>query len=284
MGRSTPPLRSAGPARGVLSRVAPDGTTDHRRVLPPRELAPFVAHFWSVAWSLRAPMLAETLPHPSAHVVVERSAKSRAEVTGVCTGRFSRLLAGEGWVFGVKFRPAAFQGLLRAPMASLTDRVVPIAEVLGSHGRTWGRALLETTSLEARVDAACAFLAPRLAPLPADVVRLRDLVERMAVDRALLRVEDVTVVAGVDLRSLQRRFHRYVGVSPKWVIRRYRMHEAAERLRGPDPPALAALAAELGYADQSHFARDFKASIGRTPRAFRPTTPTTPTTTRMPRE
>jgi AraC-like DNA-binding protein len=52
------------------------------------------------------------------------------------------------------------------------------------------------------------------------------------------------------------------------VIRRYRLHEAAEQLKGPDPPPLAALAAALGYADQAHFARDFKAVVGRTPAVF----------------
>jgi AraC-like DNA-binding protein len=59
-----------------------------------------------------------------------------------------------------------------------------------------------------------------------------------------------------------------VGVSPKWVIRRYRLQEAAEQLKGRRPPTLAALAASLGYADQPHFARDFKLTVGQTPRAF----------------
>jgi AraC-like DNA-binding protein len=73
---------------------------------------------------------------------------------------------------------------------------------------------------------------------------------------------------GCDLRTLQRRFRHYVGVSPKWVIQRYRMHEVAEELKSPTPPALAELAARLGYFDQAHFARAFKATVGESPRAF----------------
>jgi AraC-like DNA-binding protein len=55
--------------------------------------------------------------------------------------------------------------------------------------------------------------------------------------------------------------------SPKWVIQRYRLHEAAERL---DTAAtdLSTLAHELGYADQAHFARDFKAAVGRPPASY----------------
>jgi AraC-like DNA-binding protein len=53
------------------------------------------------------------------------------------------------------------------------------------------------------------------------------------------------------------------------VIQRYRLHEAAEQLKMSSPPALAALAADLGYADQAHFARDFKRVIGTSPEVYR---------------
>jgi AraC-like DNA-binding protein len=83
-----------------------------------------------------------------------------------------------------------------------------------------------------------------------------------------LRSSDVATALDVDMRSLQRRFRHYVGVGPKWVIRRYRLHEAAEQLKAETPPPLADLAASLGYADQAHFARDFKRVVGRTPGSF----------------
>jgi AraC-like DNA-binding protein len=57
-------------------------------------------------------------------------------------------------------------------------------------------------------------------------------------------------------------------VTPKWVIQRYRLHEAAEQLKGPNPPSLAAIAADLGYVDQAHFAGDFKRVVGRSPARF----------------
>jgi AraC-like DNA-binding protein len=56
-----------------------------------------------------------------------------------------------------------------------------------------------------------------------------------------------------------------VGVSPKWVIQRYRLHEAAAQLSRADAPELADLPLQLGYFDQSHFIRDFKAVVGCAP-------------------
>nr|WP_254625240.1 MULTISPECIES: helix-turn-helix transcriptional regulator [unclassified Myxococcus] len=78
-------------------------------------------------------------------------------------------------------------------------------------------------------------------------------------------MEQVAALAGLEPRNLQRRFSAAVGVSPKWVIQRYRLHEAAEQLARADAPDMASLALQLGYFDQSHFIRDFKALVGRAP-------------------
>jgi AraC-like DNA-binding protein len=69
-------------------------------------------------------------------------------------------------------------------------------------------------------------------------------------------------------RTLQRLFRRYVGVSPKWVLQRYRLHEAAERIAEGRDGDWAATALELGYFDQAHFIRDFKALIGASPAQY----------------
>jgi AraC-like DNA-binding protein len=87
-------------------------------------------------------------------------------------------------------------------------------------------------------------------------------------DRTIARVDDVTEMFGVTPRTLQRLFQRYVGVSPKWVLRRYRLHEAAAGLAREQHRPWADVAAELGYFDQSHFIRDFTAAIGMTPVAY----------------
>ena len=56
-----------------------------------------------------------------------------------------------------------------------------------------------------------------------------------------------------------------VNVSPKWVIARYRIHEALDRVHENNVKGWASLALDLGYADQAHFIRDFKGLVGATP-------------------
>ena len=59
-----------------------------------------------------------------------------------------------------------------------------------------------------------------------------------------------------------------MGASPKWVIRRNRLQEVAARIERGEGTTLTTLAAELGYTDQAHLARDFKSVVGKSPSDF----------------
>ncbi len=259
--------RPPAPPRGVLPTFAPEGRTQHHRLLPCQSLSPFVAHFWWVGWDIPQPLVEETLPHPTVHALFEMPG-ARDEVSGVHTRRFVRKLEGKGRVFGIKFRPGAFYPFLGRSVATLRDRVRPVADVLGETGLELRRALEGVVSLEEGMDRAEAVLIRRLPSLPLEVANIRDFAERLESDRSILRAEDAAEISGLGVRTLERRFRDYVGVSPKWVIRRYRLIEAAEQLKRGQTTSLSELATALGYFDQSHFVRDFKALIGRTPSAF----------------
>ncbi len=71
----------------------------------------------------------------------------------------------------------------------------------------------------------------------------------------ILTVDQLAAKACMSVRSLQRLFKEYVGVPPKWVIRRYRLHELVERLHSGKTFDGAKLALDLGYADQAHLGR-----------------------------
>jgi AraC-like DNA-binding protein len=83
-------------------------------------------------------------------------------------------------------------------------------------------------------------------------------------DPSLLRVEQLAERLGRSPRALQRLFREYVGVTPKWVLQRLRLHEAAERMMD-GAGDWAALALDLGYFDQAHFINDFRRVVGRSP-------------------
>ncbi|MFT3926443.1 MAG: helix-turn-helix domain-containing protein [Myxococcales bacterium] len=267
--KSVSALYAAPAGRGLLSASVPDGRLEVRRVLPSPDLAPYIHHYGSAHWDLRSPLRVDTLPHPAARIELEvqRNAWS-ARAVGVRTGRYGNTRSDSGQYFVVQFRPATFQPLLRAALSSLTDRSAPAARLFGARANDWALGVQHAQSLQDEIDLTETFLRTLVPALPPVVAGLRDVVERVGADATLCRVEQVAAAAKLDVRTLQRRFQTYVGVPPKWVIQRYRLQEAAERLRAAAPVTLASLAAELGYADQAHFARDFRRVIGRPPGVF----------------
>lgn len=255
------------PPRGILRRNLDTSHMTHGRYLPEAALAPFVEHYWSVTWDLRGqpPRLQETLPHPNVHAVVDAAGSG---LFGVHTRRFVVELAGQGRVFGIKFRPGGFRPFLRQPVASLANRSIPIAAVFGADGAAYERDVLACADVETCAAFSNRLLATHLPPPDPTVARVADIVARAATDRGITTAEALAECCGLGLRALQRLFNDYVGASPKWVINRYRLHEAIERLAAGTAVDWSDLALSLGYYDQAHFNRDFRALVGRSPGEF----------------
>src|SRR5262245_23256852 len=231
--------------RGVLDPGAGRRRFEVGRSRPLSDLAELVEHFWTVRWDLRGrdPHTQHTLPHPSVHLVAERG---RSGIMGVCTGRFTRELEGQGRAFGIRFRPAGFHPFLGGPVSLLTDRRVAVADVFGPAGDRLVAELLAAADDPGLVAAAEAFLLARLPDPDPNVVRVNRVVDLSMADQGLTRVADAAERAGMGTRRLQRLFAAYVGVTPKWVIRRSRLHEAVERLDRDDHVDLGFLARDLG--------------------------------------
>lgn len=237
------------------------------RHAPAADLAGLVERHWTVRWDLRgrAPHVQETLPHPCVNLAITDHG---AAIHGCETRRSAVQLSGEGRVFGTKFRPGAFFPLLHRPLSQLTDRTLPLSELFGADADALATAVLATDDEAEQVALVEAFLRQRSPPSDPTVARVIEVVQ-LALERpAIARVEDLAELAGLPARTLQRLFRRYVGVGPKWVIRCFRLHEAAERLAVGRVIDGASLAAELGYFDQAHFIRDFKALIGSAPSEY----------------
>lgn len=251
--------------RGVLNVRMTATSPGYGRFWPDDDLAPFVEHLWTVEWDLETPALAEVLAHPSVQLVAERGGSG---VAGVFTGRFVRTLAGRGRVLGVKFHPGGFRPFLDRPVSELTDRRWSLLEVFGPQSADLEERALAAAGLEAAFAVIQSFLRARR-PVAGEALGLvRAIVERAASDRAITRVGQLAAAFGIGPRRLQRLFDEHVGVRPKWVIQRYRLHEAAERIAASPDHDWADLALELGYADQAHFVRDFRRFVGKAPAAY----------------
>ncbi|NEK84425.1 helix-turn-helix transcriptional regulator [Blastococcus saxobsidens] len=229
--------------------------------------------FWIPVWTVppgeEAPQ--RVLQYPVALVVV---AADYARFYGVVSGMSTTTLTGSGWAVGVMCAPAAGALVAGGPMSAFTDRHVDLPEVLGAAGeeltaRVRAAMAADPHSPEAQGAAMTAFtdaLRPFL-PIDDDGRLVNEVVAFVEADRDVVRVAQVCERFGLSERALQRLVHRRLGLTPKWLIQRRRLQEAAERLRG-NPSSIGEVAALLGYADQAHFSRDFTRATAMTPGRF----------------
>jgi AraC-like DNA-binding protein len=215
---------------------------------------------WDLAGS--APYRTEHLPDPSVHLIVEAADSG---IFGPARGRFARLVEGAGWSFCIKFRPGGFHPFLCSPVAGLKNKTLRPGEVFGVAGERLESAMRAAAQIEERLQIAEEFLRSRRPEREEGLALIHRIIARIENGDAIRRSRQLEQEFNLTGRTLQRLFRRYVGASPSWVIRRYRIHEAIEQVERGGIADWPGLAADLGYFDQAHFIKDFKRMTGLSP-------------------
>jgi AraC-like DNA-binding protein len=236
------------------------------RSAPASDLAEVVECHWEVVWDLPPGRThrQRNLSHASVTLAWESDG---AWIYGVPGKVFDREVWGSGRVFGVKFRPGGARAFFPSlVVADLTGSRHPLLEILPRHDLEL-RTLEGARDFAERVERANKFCRSlrQGREAPASI----GLTAPLESDRSILRVETLSERAGLPVRELQRLFRLEVGLTPKETIRRFRLQQAADRFHGDPDISCLELAMELGYFDQAHFARDFRAVVGASPDAYR---------------
>ncbi|ANE46888.1 AraC family transcriptional regulator [Paenibacillus swuensis] len=255
------------PNMGILHRQEGERNFRLMRYTPSEEVGRFVMHYWTVSWNLEGqpPYEQHVVPNPCVNLVVERG---RTAVYGPGKEKFAYHLAGQGRVFGVKFKPGGFYPFTRKSVSGLSDEPQSVKEVLGIDAIDLEQIILNDPSEESMVRKMENLLIHKLPPWDETVEHITNIVEIVARSREVTRVDTLCETVHMNVRTLQRLFEQYVGVSPKWVIQLYRLQNAAEQLERDVLIDWISVAADLGYYDQSHFIKDFRTVIGQTPEEY----------------
>ncbi|MFB9238228.1 helix-turn-helix domain-containing protein [Plantactinospora siamensis] len=236
---------------------------------PPDPVAALVRWFWIPEWRIAPGRTSRQhlIAFPVCNLVVERDGVG---FVGPPTRASYRDLSGTGWAVGALLQPAAVPFFAADP-GTLRDgyQPVPAADL---HAAVTA-AMTGPGDGPSRHDRAVRAFAEwlhRTLPAPGpDALLANAMADLIGADPAVLTVEDVAARLHVSVRTLQRLARRYVGLPPLAMIRRRRLQEAAERVRAEPETSLAALAADLGYADHAHLANEFRSVLGFTPSGYR---------------
>lgn len=232
---------------------------------PADELADVVAYFWSVQWQLPPGQehVQQVVSHACGHLTVEPDG---AWLRGVTTCLGEQRLTGARRVVSAHLRPSALSALSDVPAARFTDARYPLAEVMPDAPSL--DEVRGAESQEAGMDALEQWFRA-LNPRRRQGAEVVDTAVDLIAERTdLTRVDTLAAELDLTVRTLQRRFEEHLGVGPKWVISRSRIQDALRGIESGGEVDWAALALDLGYADQSHFTNAFTALVGVPPGAY----------------
>lgn len=217
------------------------------------------------------------IPHPAVTLVLDLGAGP--PVVEDVAGRQHRgsLVAGLGlggavWVRGqniacvqMRLSPVVARAILGVAPAELNGYVVTLDDLWGRQASRISEQLGEVSSWQDRFALIEALLARRReagSPVEPEVAWAW---HRIVVSRGLVRVERLAAELGWSRKRLWSRFHAQIGLPPKRAAKLVRFDHAAHRLAAGHDAA--GVAADGGYADQSHLHRDVMEFAGVTPAA-----------------
>jgi AraC-like DNA-binding protein len=173
---------------------------------------------------------------------------------------------GETFAVGIVTTPVGCRAALGLDPATVAGRV---EELMGawSHAADLRERLCVAPDPEAMLDLVVACLADGLDLDVPGLERCERAVAMLQED-PVQPIADVAAAVGVSHGHLDREFKRVVGLTPRRLARLLRVERLLEAIDIDGDVPWADLAAQLGWADQSHMIRDFKRHTGSAPSAY----------------
>jgi AraC-like DNA-binding protein len=191
---------------------------------------------------------------------------ARAMVSGAASRGAEYTVSGPHHLFGARFVPGGAHALLRVSAADLGSGWQSLEPPLAAAGRELGERMAVLPDVSSRIALLEQFLLKRIAGVPIDG-RVTRATHLLVGTHGTLAIPALALEVGASERNLGRLFQQWVGLRPKQLARIIRFQAVVRRARLEPRPDWAALAAELGYADQAHLVREFGAFAAISPTA-----------------
>lgn len=249
----------------------------------PRSLAPFVLKIEGYAEKQVTPISRTELPSCSVPLILviedafvlhdSVDGANRTLDTAFVAGLHKRPVrvdsAGKAAAIQVDLTPLGARRLLQIDMDQLTGRVVDLEDIMARKTVQLTSDLRQTDQWAIRFQIVRQFLEQHLLIQGHDDPRLHLACQLVHGSCGTLRVETLATRLDMSRKHLNHLFRTHIGLSPREFIRIERFTRVMRDLtaqQGRSDSSLADLALSCGYADQSHFNRDFKVFSGATPR------------------
>ncbi|MFY0591013.1 AraC family transcriptional regulator [Roseivirga sp.] len=204
----------------------------------------------------------------------DKEKENWAKIIGQITKPLHIEAEGKGKSFGIWFTPHGFSRLAQLPLQSINDRAIALDNLFPQTLIENIGEYLESGDIKRLVSEINNYfelqIISRAATRKDKLVSYA--VQRLSTNERHIAIDKLAEECGVSLRYLQHVFLEKIGLSPKKLQRIIRFQSAIRVLNQNPLPTLTHTGYDVGYADQSHFIRDFKAFSGFTPSQFQSNT------------
>lgn len=236
--------------------------------LPPDALAPYIAFYGiiDVADDFKEPYVSPPLALcgfiislegiVDARLKGELFMKGRYCATGQVTAPVIGETAGKSKTLMVFIHPCGLHQLFGVNMSLLTNNSMPLSELLGNEACDKLIEKLETaTSNEALIEAMNNFFLAQ--PVIEINTKVKAAIDYIQKNKGNVTVNDIERNCFITLRSLQRYFKEYIGLSPQEYAKIFRFKCLMNYIKENPEVSWTKLCEENGYYDQAHLTRYF---------------------------
>lgn len=232
---------------------------------PPEDLRPYIVHLWTQrprTITTERPLEIQTGPETYLYINHEK-----AIVHGIFSKNFQYDPTDNTVYVGVKFRAGGFHAFYKQPMHQLAGMTLDATELFPELDEKFRSQL--STNTDKNIIEQLIYALRRASPVPhKGMLQAMAVLDILRTNATLLTVQSVAEQSAMSERRLQMLFREYVGVSPKWVLRRRRLVNVLLKMQSTKGPWVRIIA-ESSYADQAHFSREFTAITGISPKAYK---------------
>lgn len=246
----------------------------------PPALRPYIREYVGWLEHMASPMCRRELPTEIIPVIINFGApirifdrddlKTWTDFSSFTTGAYDKhVLVGSAGPSGglqINFTILGARLFLGRPLADLTNRVVPLDDVLGRTVSHLVDELHDAPTWKERFAIVDREVLTRLARARALAPEVLCSWTRLARTRGKVAIGDLVRETGWSQRHLIARFREQLGLAPKTLARVLRFGRAVTLIRSGQGQRLSDVALECGYYDQAHFSRDVTEFAGVSPR------------------
>jgi len=175
---------------------------------------------------------------------------------------------GDTYCVTIRFRPAGLAAFIPFPLHELADRAVDLDLIWGNAVQEWEEQMFNAPSLEHSKELLTRILHSQFEDRPHQRV-IHAAVQRIDALGGNVSMRALADDLGWSQKHLERLFAQYVGLAPKHYARIARFRHLSQFAARPHLDRnMGRLAADFGYYDQSHLAREVTSLAGVAPREF----------------